>query len=89
MEPGQVQTRAMACEGKCSVNDHSKSHLTLVDDITSQLMAAYSASRRPGVYLLVRDHFVHSIFNSQQQLNIELEIENSLEVACNFNIQFY
>ena len=37
----------------------------------------------------VHDHFVHSIFNSEQQLNIELEIENSLEVACNFSIQFY
>ena len=39
--------------------------------------------------MLVRDHFVHSIFNFRQQLNIELEIENCLQVACNFNIQFY
>ena len=42
-----------------------------------------------GKHISVRDHFVHPIFNSRQQLNIELEIENYLEGACNFIIQFY
>ncbi len=62
---------------------------------TVGLVLSVSRKREPGSeygsrgHTKVRDHFVHSIFNFRQQLNIELEIENSLAVACNFNIQFY
>ena len=76
-------------EGKRKLNPHLQQQRLLQKAKCAQSHCHQLQSLLIKELLPVRDHFVHSIFNFRQQLNIELEIENSLEVACNFNIQFY